>query len=445
MDLSRRRALGRRAEVLGEAFVESDQLVRVVDIPRWGRTNEAALFRDEAETWALLQAWTEGVNARIQEVLDGEAPLPAEFTTLGYLPDRWAPSDPTAFGKAVLFGNANQIESTILAQILERYLSDVNADLGLITPLRDSYVLPPEERPSSPRRAVSHHSADAPSALPPDAAERVRSFQRWIADFRPGASNNWAVDGRHTDNGRPLVAGDPHQPLASPSLFWMHHEVAADGSLDVAGWSFVGGPAVQLGHNRHVAWTATTTYGDMMDLWDVRVVSGVAHVGGVEVPLVRRTETIAVAGGEPLVVEVDEVPGYGVLLPDGLAPLPLGRPARRLLFRWTGFGPTHELEGFLGFDRARSIEVLTASTDTPLMTFEQTGDFYSPDCDDVMMPVPMGGALEGETGYECASNGDCHLIVIDRRVNHLFEMWRANITGGTFYGGCLAAWDMTRV
>jgi hypothetical protein len=92
-----------------------------------------------------------------------------------------------------------------------------------------------------------------------------------------------------------------------------------------------------------------------------------------------------------------------------------------------------------------SIEVLTAASDTPLMTFEQTGDFYSPDCDDVMVPVPMGGALEGESGYECTSDGDCHLIVIDRRVNRLFEMWRANITGGTFYGGCLAAWDMTRV
>jgi hypothetical protein len=92
-----------------------------------------------------------------------------------------------------------------------------------------------------------------------------------------------------------------------------------------------------------------------------------------------------------------------------------------------------------------SIEVLTASADTPLMTFEQTDDFYSPDCDAVMMPVPVGGALEGETGYSCDSDGDCHLIVIDPRVNRLFEMWRANITGGTFYGGCLAAWDTTRV
>lgn len=92
-----------------------------------------------------------------------------------------------------------------------------------------------------------------------------------------------------------------------------------------------------------------------------------------------------------------------------------------------------------------SIEVLQADGATPYETFVQTGDFYDPDCDAVMMPVPAGGALEGETGYECLSDGDCHLIVVDRQTDRLFEMWRANISGGTFYGGCLAAWDMTRV
>lgn len=91
-----------------------------------------------------------------------------------------------------------------------------------------------------------------------------------------------------------------------------------------------------------------------------------------------------------------------------------------------------------------SIEVLDAS-DAPARTFIETDDFYSPDCDSVAMPVPAGGALEGETGYACASDGDCHLIVVDRRVDRLYEMWRAHVVGGAFHGGCLAAWDMTRV
>jgi hypothetical protein len=92
-----------------------------------------------------------------------------------------------------------------------------------------------------------------------------------------------------------------------------------------------------------------------------------------------------------------------------------------------------------------SIEVLDAAADTPLRSFTPTADFFSPDCDLDPVPVPPGGALEGEQGYECRGDGDCHLIVADRPRMKLFEMWRADIRGDSFRGGCLAVWDMTRV
>ncbi len=91
-----------------------------------------------------------------------------------------------------------------------------------------------------------------------------------------------------------------------------------------------------------------------------------------------------------------------------------------------------------------SIEVLAADASTEKRDFEATGDFYEPDCDKVAFPVPGGGALEGEEGYECANDGDCHLIVVHESEKKLYEMWRANITGGTFYGGCAAVWDLTK-
>jgi serine/threonine-protein kinase len=58
------------------------------------------------------------------------------------------------------------------------------------------------------------------------------------------------------------------------------------------------------------------------------------------------------------------------------------------------------------------------------------------------VPVPPQGRVEGETGYACTGDGDCHLIVLQG--TRLFEMWRANIVGGTFNGGCLAVWDTSR-
>jgi len=92
-----------------------------------------------------------------------------------------------------------------------------------------------------------------------------------------------------------------------------------------------------------------------------------------------------------------------------------------------------------------SIEVLEADADTPRREFEPTEDWYDVECDLDAVPVPDGGAIEGESGYACTNDGDCHLIVVDRTNSRLYEMWRANIVGDDFFGGCLAVWDMSRV
>jgi hypothetical protein len=94
-----------------------------------------------------------------------------------------------------------------------------------------------------------------------------------------------------------------------------------------------------------------------------------------------------------------------------------------------------------------SIEVLEADTGTPLRSFTATGDFYDPDCDRpalASVPLPNGGALEGENGYQCVGDGDCHLIVVHRPTHRLYEMWRANVagSGGPYFAGCLAVWNM---
>lgn len=92
-----------------------------------------------------------------------------------------------------------------------------------------------------------------------------------------------------------------------------------------------------------------------------------------------------------------------------------------------------------------SIEVLQADAETPFRSFMATGDFFSPDCDPVPLPVPAEGNLEGETGYACEGDGDCHLIVFAPFEDRLYEMWRADIRGADFNGGCLAVWDTSRV
>jgi serine/threonine-protein kinase len=91
-----------------------------------------------------------------------------------------------------------------------------------------------------------------------------------------------------------------------------------------------------------------------------------------------------------------------------------------------------------------SMQVLRADAKTPMRTFKKTNEFYSPDCDHAPIPVPVDGALEGEKGYECNGGSDCHLIVVHEPTNKLYELWRGDIRGGVFKGGCMAIWDLSR-
>ena len=92
-----------------------------------------------------------------------------------------------------------------------------------------------------------------------------------------------------------------------------------------------------------------------------------------------------------------------------------------------------------------SLSVLTADAQTPKRSFTENSNFFSPDCDSVSVPVPMDGFIEGEEGLACESDGDCHLIVWAPHEQRLYEMWRANIKGNNFEGGCMAVWDTSRV
>ncbi len=91
-----------------------------------------------------------------------------------------------------------------------------------------------------------------------------------------------------------------------------------------------------------------------------------------------------------------------------------------------------------------SIKLLHADSTTPRRAFTPTGDFYSPDCDPAPIPAPTNGAIEGESGYACVSDGDCHLLVVDTSTCRLHEMWRTNFVGTNYQGGCQVIWDLTR-
>jgi penicillin amidase len=273
--------------------------------------------------------------------------------------------------KLFMLGNSNSLEREILATVLYKFTPDVWNAVDLPKPAYDVTTMPPDEVPS-PLRAPSKPLAIGGAVEAPLSADAIREgMGRLFGAFhhipRVG-SNNWAISGEHTASGRPLISGDPHQPLSSPNVMYMLHLNSADagGQFDVVGWAFAGTPGVQLGHNRDVHWAATTNFGDVMDLWEVELLDGGAQVrlGDDVIDTVIRTETIPVAGGEDVVLDVIEVPGRGVILPDSLIPLPgIVEAGNGILVNWTGFAATAEERCFFEMNKATTLEEYEAAVD----------------------------------------------------------------------------------
>ncbi|HSP20169.1 MAG TPA: hypothetical protein VLQ79_11675 [Myxococcaceae bacterium] len=95
-----------------------------------------------------------------------------------------------------------------------------------------------------------------------------------------------------------------------------------------------------------------------------------------------------------------------------------------------------------------SFDVLHADATVQPRAFTPAPGYYSPDCDQLPVPVPAGGASEGSTTYACdAAQNDCHLLVYQGR--RLYELYQANIGGGLATGSpftttCAVVWDLDR-
>lgn len=93
------------------------------------------------------------------------------------------------------------------------------------------------------------------------------------------------------------------------------------------------------------------------------------------------------------------------------------------------------------------VRVLQANASTKYVPFRKGDQFYSPDSDLVKtFPLPEGGGIEGQTGYQCdVSQDDCHLIVVDRGQGRLYEAYQANVANNALTATFVAVWDLNRV
>ncbi|MBT8085244.1 MAG: penicillin acylase family protein [Woeseia sp.] len=257
MDLSRRNAAGELAELIGAALLARDRRVRM---HRFRARAGEFLLQQNAQEKALLDAYAAGVNAALA-AMDAK---PFEYHVLQSEPERWEPVDSLLTGFSMFLDlNDERADRDVQRGFAARVLPAEVFD----------WMYPEGTRWDAPIMG----DARAESVIPGADLIDLRDLRLPTANLvvpvdvpLPG-SNNWAVTGALTAEGRAIVADDMHLGLRVPSVFYRarlkYDEPAA---VDLAGVTLPGVPILVAGSNGHVAWAFTNSYGDWSDAIIVR-------------------------------------------------------------------------------------------------------------------------------------------------------------------------------
>jgi penicillin amidase len=373
MDVRRHITAGRLSEMFGQSQVATDSVIRTMG---WYEVARRELAMLSPSTRDYLGAYSAGVNAYLRDH-DGAA-LSIEYAVLGldhsgYRPESWSPADSVAWLKAVAWDLNTGIDTEIQRSLLAAGLSPAQVDQ--LYPPYDHTRFPSIVRgPAAPGPASAPGAA--PATMPAEAGggvPRVSNLRGVLTDVLgptgPGiGSNSWVVSGSRTVTGKPMLANDPHLAPSMPGIWYqagLHCTLVSAGCpFDVSGFGFAGMPGVIIGHNMDIAWGLTNVGADDSDLFLEKVTGDSYEYQGRQLPLTIRTETIAVAGGQPRTITVRST-RHGPLISDVLAKTAdaakRGRtpgispdlPGVAVALQWTALEPSRTVDAIFALDLAK--------------------------------------------------------------------------------------------
>jgi penicillin amidase len=357
MDFRRHVTAGRLSELFGASSVGTDRFIRTLG---WRRVAEQEIALLDEHPARMLEAYADGVNAwiggRRGAALSLEHAMLPLTGAAGYRPEAWTPADSLAWLKAMAWDLRSNMETELERGRLmmtdlgpgrswEDLYPGFDATVyptilpwgggvvdGRFVPASGDTVaptgVPAFVRPSS-GTSVDRSASPVPVTADPDAVVAALDAARLALAAAPQllgdgsgpgiGSNSWAIAPQRSATGGALLANDPHLGPSQPSLWYQVRLRCAPVSeacpYDVAGFSFSGMPGIIIGHNADVAWAFTNLGPDVADMVVERIEGDSVITARGPVPIVTRTETIRVAGGEDVTVTIRTTPN-GPLLSD---------------------------------------------------------------------------------------------------------------------------------
>lgn len=244
MDLLRRVSQGRLSEILGKDQINTDLLMRAIRIQE---KSEKIMTQLSPEIVASMEAFSKGVNQYVES-----HPLPPEFKILAYEPEEWKPVHSInligymAWDLSMGWGTEyflHQLRSEISDEKIAELIPDMKNHKTAVYP------------------EFGNVNINAENTLL-SATQNLKDLGIEIFN----GSNNWAVSGKKSKSGRPLLANDMHLGLFAPGIWYQMHLVV-EGKLNVTGVALPGQMTVIAGHNDNIAWGMTNVMVDDLDFY----------------------------------------------------------------------------------------------------------------------------------------------------------------------------------
>ncbi len=318
LDLTRRKAAGRISEFAGKDSLQEDIAMRKLGLARLAQRDLERLRKTGPEAYVALVEYARGINDYI--AANG---LPEEYFILPRF-EEWKPED-TLLAAALMH--------LYLSGDSEEEFSRLNArarggDFARIQGLTDSAVA---ERGWYP-------SIHGPMPQLADA-----SFSG--GSFAAQCSNAFAVSGKLTVDGKPVVCGDPHLEVTFPGIMY---EVALviPNELSIRGITIPGTCLVTMGDNGYYAWCITALQADNEDVMIIPKACAAEVLG--EAPRARK-ETLRYRDGFRMREEIVDV------LDTPYGPVVREDDANYYVLHWTALYENDQALGFINLDMGRSL------------------------------------------------------------------------------------------
>jgi penicillin amidase len=252
MDLIRRQAAGELSEIIGERAVATDKRFRFHRF----RSRAQQVLQEAAERdRQIVESYAAGVNAGLAAL----GTKPFEYYLLGSDPDPWLPEDSVliVYTMYMMLNDSRAIKD-VRRGLAHRVLPAQVYDWAYPQGTHWDAPLMGESRPVADIPDAAIYSLRGYEDQSPPAAE--------VGRYPLRGSNNWAVSGALTRDGRAIVSNDMHLGLSTPNIYYQARLIVEGADArEAIGVTLPGTPYVIAGSNTQVAWGYTNSYGDWSD------------------------------------------------------------------------------------------------------------------------------------------------------------------------------------